>query len=141
MDRLGPRESRQDALLLPVKHSSSMRFHFPIQQTPKMKVQDMLLNRGASPCHIQNSQHDPACNLPQTDLHMGGTRTESWIVVLMLLKVLNLNIHQEGSEGTRVKSLTCVRLFEIPWTVAHEAPPSMEFSRQEYWSGWSLPSL
>ena len=32
-----------------------------------------------------------------------------------------------------------VRLFAIPWTVAHQAPPSMEFSRQEYWSG--LPFL
>ena len=33
----------------------------------------------------------------------------------------------------------CVRLFATPWTVAHQAPLSMEFSRQEYWSG--LPSL
>ena len=36
---------------------------------------------------------------------------------------------------------TCqsVRLFVIPWTVAHQAPPSMEFSRQEYWSGLPFP--
>ena len=32
-------------------------------------------------------------------------------------------------------SLCCVRLFETPWTVAYQAPPSMGFSRQEYWSG------
>ena len=32
-----------------------------------------------------------------------------------------------------MKSLSCVRLFETPWTVAHQAPQSMEFSRQEYW--------
>ena len=32
-----------------------------------------------------------------------------------------------------VKSLSRVRLFATPWTVAHQAPPSMEFSRQEYW--------
>ena len=31
--------------------------------------------------------------------------------------------------------LSCVRLFETPWTVAHQAPLSMKFSRQEYWSG------
>ena len=36
-----------------------------------------------------------------------------------------------------VKSLSCVRLFETPWTVAPQAPLSMGFSRQEYWS--SLP--
>ena len=28
----------------------------------------------------------------------------------------------------------------IPWTVAHQAPLSMGFSRQEYWSGWPFPS-
>ena len=39
-----------------------------------------------------------------------------------------------------VKSLSCVRLFVTPWTVAHQAPPSMEFSRQEYWSGLPFPS-
>ena len=33
-----------------------------------------------------------------------------------------------------MKSLRHVRLFVTPWTVAHQAPPSMEFSRQEYWS-------
>ena len=34
-----------------------------------------------------------------------------------------------------VQLLDCVRLFVTPWTVAHKAPLSMEFSRQEYWSG------
>ena len=33
-----------------------------------------------------------------------------------------------------------VRLFTTPWTAAHQAPPSMGFSRQEYWSGVPLPS-
>ena len=33
-----------------------------------------------------------------------------------------------------------VRLFETPWTVAYQAPPSMGFSRQEYWSGLPFPS-
>ena len=36
--------------------------------------------------------------------------------------------------------LSCVQLFVTPWTVAHQAPLSMEFSRQEYWSGLPLPS-
>ena len=39
-----------------------------------------------------------------------------------------------------VKLLSCVQLFATPWTVAHQAPPSMEFSRQEYWSGLPFPS-
>ena len=40
----------------------------------------------------------------------------------------------------KVKSLSRVQLFETPWTVAYQAPPSMEFSRQEYWSGLPFPS-
>ena len=40
----------------------------------------------------------------------------------------------------KVKSLSRVRLFETPWTAAYQVPPSMGFSRQEYWSGVPLPS-
>ena len=40
----------------------------------------------------------------------------------------------------KVKSLSLVRLLATPWTAAYQAPPSMEFSRQEYWSGVTLPS-
>ena len=40
----------------------------------------------------------------------------------------------------KVKSLSRVRLFETPWTVAYQASPSMGFSRQEYWSGLPFPS-
>ena len=39
-----------------------------------------------------------------------------------------------------VKSLSRVQLFATPWTVAHQTPPSMRFSRQEYWSGFPFPS-
>ena len=35
---------------------------------------------------------------------------------------------------------SCLTLFVTPWTVAHQAPLSMEFSRQEYWSGLPFPS-
>ena len=41
----------------------------------------------------------------------------------------------------KVKSLSHVWLLVTPWTTAHQAPPSMGFSRQEYWSGLPLPSL
>ena len=41
---------------------------------------------------------------------------------------------------SEVKLLSCVRLFAIPRTVAYQVPPSMEFSRQEYWSGLLFPS-
>ena len=41
----------------------------------------------------------------------------------------------------KVKSLSCVRLLGTPWTEAYQAPPSMGFPRQEYWSGVPLPRL
>ena len=44
-------------------------------------------------------------------------------------------------KSERVKLLNRVRLLVTPWTVAHQAPPSMGFSRREYWSGVPLPSL
>ena len=44
------------------------------------------------------------------------------------------------SSYEEVKSLSHVRLFVTPWTVAHQAPLSMGFSRQEYWSGLPFTS-
>ena len=49
---------------------------------------------------------------------------------------LGLVIHAEGI----VQSPSCVRPFVTPWTGAYQAPRSMEFSRQEYWSGLPCPS-
>ena len=44
------------------------------------------------------------------------------------------------SQHHEVKSLSHVRLFAMPWTVAYQVPPSMGFSRQEYGSGLPFPS-
>ena len=41
---------------------------------------------------------------------------------------------------SEVKVLSRVRLFATPWSIAHQAPLSMGFSRQEYWSGLPFPS-
>ena len=55
-------------------------------------------------------------------------------------------VSQEQSRATllwkwvKVKSLSCVLLFATPWTVAYQAPPSIGFSRQEYWSELLFPS-
>ena len=43
------------------------------------------------------------------------------------------------AEGKEVCVLSCVLLFAIPWPVAHQVPLSLEFSRQEYWSGLPFP--
>ena len=47
---------------------------------------------------------------------------------------------KESKAKAKAKSLSRVRLLVTPWTAAYQAPPSMGFSRQEYWSGVPLPS-
>ena len=49
-------------------------------------------------------------------------------------------VHKFVERKVKVKSLSRVRLFVTPWTVAYHASPSMGFSRQEYWSGLPFPS-
>ena len=58
-------------------------------------------------------------------------RTLEWVAI---------SFSNAGKWKVKVKSLSCVWLFKTPWTAAHQAPPSMGFSRQEYWSGVPLPS-
>ena len=58
-------------------------------------------------------------------------RTLEWVAIFF---------SNAGKWKVKGKSLSHVRLFESPWTAAHQAPQSMGFSRQEYWSGVPLPS-
>ena len=58
-------------------------------------------------------------------------RTLEWVAIAF---------SNAGKWKVKVKSLSLVRLLATPWTAAHQAPPSMGFSRQECWSGVPLPS-
>ena len=58
-------------------------------------------------------------------------RTLEWVAI---------SFSNAGKWKVRVKLLSRVRLLATPWTAAHQAPPSMGFFRQEYWSGVPLPS-
>ena len=58
-------------------------------------------------------------------------RTLEWIAV---------SLSNAWKWKVKVKSLRLVWLLATPWTAAHQAPPYMGFSRQEYWSGVPLPS-
>ena len=59
-------------------------------------------------------------------------RTLEWVAI---------SFSNAGKWKVKVKSLSGVRLLATPWTSAYQAPPSMGFSRQEYWSGVPSPSL
>ena len=56
------------------------------------------------------------------------------------LKIAHVHLYPMGFLKQNVSSLSRVRLFVTPWTVAYKAPPSMGFSRQQYWSGLPFPS-
>ena len=58
-------------------------------------------------------------------------RTLKWVVI---------SFSSAWKWKVKVKSLSRVRLLATPWTAAYQAPPSMGFSRQEYWSGMPSPS-
>ena len=60
--------------------------------------------------------------------------------MLSRLVITFLPRSKKESEKKKVELLSCVQLFATPWAVAYQAPPSMGFSRQEYWSGMPLPS-
>ena len=78
--------------------------------------------------------HDPedAGNLISGYFAFSKTILNIWkFTVLVLLK---------PGLASSVQSLSCVRLFVTPWTVAYQAPLSMASSRQEYWSALPFPS-
>ena len=59
-------------------------------------------------------------------------RTLEWVAI---------SFSNAGKWKVKVKLLSRVQLLATPWTAAHQAPPSMGFSRQECWNGMPLPSL
>ena len=61
-----------------------------------------------------------------------------YILCIMPLQIYDLQMFHLME--VKVKSLSRVQLFATPWTVAYQAPLSMGFSRQEYWSGLPFPS-
>ena len=70
-------------------------------------------------------------------MELEGTMLVFFQRFVSLKKQISLRMREERK---KVKSFSHVQLFATPWTVAHEAPPSMGFSRQEYWSGLPFPS-
>ena len=72
-------------------------------------------------------------SIPWIFIKTFGPSIRKWIIYFKDYKFLKLL-------KSKVKSLSRVWLFATPRTVAYQAPPSMGFSRQEYWSGLPFPS-
>ena len=63
------------------------------------------------------------------------------ILQARILEWVAISFSKAWKWKVKAKSLSHARLLATPWTAAYQAPPSMGFSRQEYWSGVPLPSL
>ena len=66
--------------------------------------------------------------------------TVSGILQARILEWVAISFSNAWKWKVKVKSLSHIWLLATPWTAAYQAPPSMGFSRQEYWSGVPLPS-
>ena len=72
------------------------------------------------------------CSLPGFSVHgILQARTLEWVTI---------SFSNAWKWKVKVKSLSCVRHVATPWTAAYQAPSSMGFSMQQYWSGVPLPS-
>ena len=67
-------------------------------------------------------------------------RGNSTLAIMVSSLKIHFAIIKLIERKVKVKSLSRVPLFATPWTVAYQAPLSMRFSRQEYWSGLPFPS-
>ena len=88
-------------------------------------------------CQVTHSSHDTQTNVTGRTQHTQSCKRETL--------QRNKGHWQYGGGGlvakkVKVKSLSLVQLFGTPWTVVSQAPLSMGFSRQYYWSGLPFPS-
>ena len=86
--------------------------------------------------HFNMSRYNSDLHPPTKDL----TGSRSWVIFIHCCTHRASTLPTHTHTHTHTQSLSCVRLFVTPWTVAHQAPLFMEFSRQEYWSGLPFPS-
>ena len=103
------------------------------------------------PCPVLTVASWPVHRFPRRQVRWSGILISFLRILYSLLwstKSEVCTIPKQIYQRTTVKpvcmhmeSLSLVRLFVIPWTIVHQAPLSMEFSRQEYWSGLPFPTL
>ena len=88
---------------------------------------------------VKNENEDaPSC--PTLCNPMDGSSPVPGILQARTLEWVAISFSSAGKWKVKGKTLSHVWLFATPWTAAYQAPLSMGFSRQEYWSGLPLPS-
>ena len=91
---------------------------------------DMSLSKPWETLKDREAWHAAVCDITELDTAKQRTPTK-----------LHVSENSHSYVGMRVLGrFSCVQFFVTPWTVAHQAPLSMGFSRQEHWSGLPCPS-
>ena len=90
-------------------------------------------------CYAKSLQSCPTLCNPIDGSPPGSTIPG--ILQARILEWVAISFSNTWKWKVKVKSLSHVRLLATPWTAAYQAPLSMGFARQEYWSGLPLPSL
>jgi len=85
-------------------------------------------------------QHFMAKNFKYIEKQKILHRTPIHVHLYAAINILPYLLYHISIYFSSESDFSCVRLFVIPWIVAYHAPPSMGFSRQEYWSGLPFPS-
>ena len=106
-----------------------------LRTTVYQKINISFITFTFSFCTPRNSSHNLIPNVPNCAYSINRV----WIFKLNYLTIVRVKIDYLP-QRSEVKSLSRVQLLVTPWIAAYQAPPSMGFSKQEYWSGLPLPS-
>ena len=110
---------------------------------PKIRIQIILSSKNSVWVKTERRWISSPCNLVtqvvSLDKHHTSIHSEGFYVSLFSDKTENVKDMYSSTQG-HAQLFSCVQLFETPWTTTCQAPLSMGFSRQEYWSGLPCPS-
>ena len=117
----------------PQWHTRERLKHLPVR-TKEPETQRLINTSATAAKSLQSclTLCDPGDSSPPGS-HVPGilqARTLEWVAI---------SFSSAWKWKVKMKSLSRVQLFTTPWTAAYQAPPSMGFARQEYWSGLPLP--
>ena len=118
---------------LRIKNAAKSNSIYSLLHIQQLQTQHMTRAAAAKSHHSCPTLCDPIDGSPPGSPIPGilQARTLEWVAI---------SFSNAWKWKAKVKSLSHVRLLATPWTAAYQASPSMGFSRQEYWSGLSLPS-
>ena len=122
--------------------SSLSHFHlllmYTLLQNPQVSFAANLFQDSSSAAAARSLQTCPTLCDPIDGSPLGSS--VPGILQARILDWVAISFYNAWTWKVKVKSLSHARLLATPWTAAYQAPPSMGFSRQEYWSGVPLPS-